>query len=555
MTTLRPDANASAPAVEDALRALARAFSAVQLYLPNNPQRAQRLMDARQAFAELWRQGEALEIDVREATFVYDDVVVYQDSDRGSEALPWLLYRDGIRGLCIAPGFEETELEAFLGVVQGARVAKRDDDDLVTLLWVANFRHLTYRFLDSFGTASVSVAGDVVDATTGRVSLAVAGSTESAVTAPSFIRMEDFDGALYFLDATEVTALQDELARLYVEDPRRPVLDSLLDLIEGGVPADAREETFDALDCLVVESLTAGDYDLVAYALRESSALASRAELPPELAKALDTVPIRLSEPKAMAQLLLAIDENARTPSTALLDELFRELRPSALEPLVRWLGTASASPARAGVERASLRLASAHIAELSRLLEHADLGVVRGALKVAMQLATPATVPALSRLLRNDDVRMRLEAVNALAKVGSPGAMQALDRAIDDPDREVRVAIYRTIAGRKHAGSLPRLIAVLRAKEARAADLGEKMALFEAFGSLCGDAGVPELDAILNSRGLLGSKEPPDFRACAARALGMVGTPLAFAALQRASDTKEVVVRSAIMRAMREGL
>ena len=100
----------------------------------------------------------------------------------------------------------------------------------------------------------------------------------------------------------------------------------------------------------------------------------------------------------------------------------------------------------------------------------------------------------------------------------------------------------------------MPRLLAVLRAKETRATDLGEKMALFEAFGSLCGDAGVPELDAILNSKGLLGAKEPPEFRACAARALGLIGSPAAFASLQRASDTKEVVVRSAVLRAMREG-
>jgi HEAT repeat protein len=205
-------------------------------------------------------------------------------------------------------------------------------------------------------------------------------------------------------------------------------------------------------------------------------------------------------------------------------------------------------------VERASLRLAGAHTAELSRLLEQADLGVVRGALKLATQLATPATVPGLSRVLRSSEQRMRLDAVNALANVGSPGAMQALERAIEDPDREVRVAIYRAIAARKHAPSLPRLLAVLRSKEARVTDLGEKMALFEAFGILCGDAGVAELDAILNSKGLLGAKEPPEFRACAARALGMIGTPLAITALGRASDAKEVVVRSAVTRAMREG-
>jgi HEAT repeat protein len=79
-------------------------------------------------------------------------------------------------------------------------------------------------------------------------------------------------------------------------------------------------------------------------------------------------------------------------------------------------------------------------------------------------------------------------------------------------------------------------------------------MALFEAFGGLCGDQGVAELDGILNARGFLGAKETPEMRACAARALGLVGSRTAMAALQKSADTKDVVVRSAVARAMRGG-
>jgi HEAT repeat protein len=40
--------------------------------------------------------------------------------------------------------------------------------------------------------------------------------------------------------------------------------------------------------------------------------------------------------------------------------------------------------------------------------------------------------------------------------------------------------------------------------------------------------------------------------RACAARALGLIGTSAARAALQRAADSKDMVVRSAVTRAQR---
>ena len=38
------------------------------------------------------------------------------------------------------------------------------------------------------------------------------------------------------------------------------------------------------------------------------------------------------------------------------------------------------------------------------------------------------------------------------------------------------------------------------------------------------------------------------------ARALGLIGTPAAMNALQRAADTRDVVVRNAVARAMRGG-
>jgi HEAT repeat protein len=261
---------------------------------------------------------------------------------------------------------------------------------------------------------------------------------------------------------------------------------------------------------------------------------------------------MRLSEPAVMRQLLQAIDESSRAPNTETLETLFGELHPTALQSLLGWLGAAQPSLARAAVERASLRLARAHTGELTRMLEHQDPNVVHGALRIATTLATPALVPALARLLGAADAIVRNEVVAALREIGSPGAMQALEGAIDDPDREVRVAAFRAIAVRKHAPALPKLRVALKRRELRSADLGEKMALFEAFGTLCGDAGVPELDSMLNSRGLIGAREPTEVRACAARALALIGTSAARSALQRASDSKDMVVRSAVTRAQR---
>ena len=64
-----------------------------------------------------------------------------------------------------------------------------------------------------------------------------------------------------------------------------------------------------------------------------------------------------------------------------------------------------------------------------------------------------------------------------------------------------------------------------MKGRALRDADLTEKMAVFEAYGALCGDEGVAALDAMLNGKSLFGRREDSELRACAAVALGRVGT------------------------------
>jgi HEAT repeat protein len=87
-----------------------------------------------------------------------------------------------------------------------------------------------------------------------------------------------------------------------------------------------------------------------------------------------------------------------------------------------------------------------------------------------------------------------------------------------------------------------------------RETDLTEKMAFFEAYGSLCGDAGVSQLDAMLNGKGFLGRREDPEIRACAAIALGRIGSENAVSALRKSAAEKDIVVRNAVTRALRGG-
>ena len=59
-------------------------------------------------------------------------------------------------------------------------------------------------------------------------------------------------------------------------------------------------------------------------------------------------------------------------------------------------------------------------------------------------------------------------------------------------------------------------------------------------------------MDKLLNGKGFLGRKEPAEIRACAALALGKIGTEKARHSLQVATNEDDAVVRSAVNRALR---
>ncbi len=84
--------------------------------------------------------------------------------------------------------------------------------------------------------------------------------------------------------------------------------------------------------------------------------------------------------------------------------------------------------------------------------------------------------------------------------------------------------------------------------------DLTEKMAFFEAYGSIAGAAGLKALSTILLPRGLLKLKEPlGDPRLRRHRDRQDPQPPRPAKLLQRAAEDKDLVVRNAVNRALRE--
>ncbi len=546
--------------VAELINSVVKALRAFHMYLPNNPIYQRATENVRAAFAPIWAVVDQLALTVAETDFVWEEQVVYHQPAKG-ESLAWGLFKDGMRSLTIRRGAEEEELPRFLEMVNQARYLAADaGDDLLTLLWEQEYQFIQYHFVEFFGEgggalpeSSGSAAAPANDPETAKARQAQAAE-EAPPRPKGVVDLEEFDSTLYFLDEAEINAVAADLQEEYRRDARGAAINVLFDLFElHGDPA-IRDEILGTLEGLFPNFLNARDFRTAAAVLRDAKVVTGRAPgLTAENRARLDAFVTKLSEPAIVGQLVQSLDEAPALAGQAEVAEVLRELQGAALEPVLAWLPKLSSAPLREVLEGVVDRLAAAHGNEVLRILRNPESEALAGVVPLCGRLMLHQAVPGLGEVSRHQDAALRLAAVQALAQLGTPAALGFIDQAIEDGDRAVRLVAVRSAGARGYKGALKRVEGVVLGRAVKEMDLTEKMAFFEAYGAIAGPAGLKALSGILLPRGLLKLKEPPETRACAAMALGKIRSPEARELLQKVLEDKDLVVRNAASRALRE--
>ena len=545
--------------IAELINGLVKALRAFHMYLPNNPIHRRATENLQAAFSPIWSVLDELVLTVAETDFVWEDQVVYHQLNK-TDSLAWGLFKDGMRSLTIRRGAEQEELTRFLELINQARYLAADaGDDLLTLLWEQEFQYIQYHFVEFFGegggampqqTGTYPTGGDDATARQRREQVA-----EEAPPKPKgVVDLEDFDSTLYFLDESEIHQVAREVENEYRRDVRSSALNVLFDLFELEGDPQIRSEVLDILDHLFPNLLNARDFRTAAAVLRESKILTSRGKglVAAERAR-LDAFVAKLSEPAIVSQLLQSLDETPSLAGEAEVAEVLRELRGTALEPVLSAIPVLASPALRTLLEGVADRLASSHTDEVSRILRSPDSPALASVVALCGRLGLHQVVPGLGNTVTHGDPAVRLASVQALAQLGTPGALALVDKAIEDRDRGVRLAAVRAVGSRGYKGALKRVESVVLGKSVKEMDLTEKMAFFEAYGTIAGAGAVKALSGILLRRGLLKLKESSETRACAAIALGKVRTAEARDILTQVAEDKDLVVRNAVSRALRE--
>ena len=547
--------------IEELLHVLVKGQRALQMYLPNNPMYSRALDQISAAFAPVWGVTGRLVLDIREGEIVWDGVTVYRQAAR-TEGLAWQLYKDGLRRLTLLPGVETEEIVRFLDVVNRSRLFAADaGDDLLTLLWEQDFVLVSHTFVEVLGDGleflQESGARDsVVEPEQAQTEVAAA-QTASGGSAPGMVDPAEFDSTPFFLEEAEIRLIQSDLDDEYRRDIRQAAIDALLDILESQREPEVRREVVALLEDILPAQLSTGGFRAVARILRELRVIAVRAPgLDQGMHSAILSFEDRLSQPDILEQLFSALEDSSIRPSEDDIGEVLRELKPSALPVVLAHLGRTLDPNVRRALEPSVEQLARAQPTALAALLDSGPEDVIEPAITLASKLGLSQLVPSIVGHLKDGSAATRLAAIRALGEFATPTSVGAVETALDDEERAVRQAALAVLVSRGGSGgAVRRLEAMLFEDKDPGWERNERRSIFEAYGQLAGEAAMPRLQELLESRGIFRRKIPPDTRACAIFALAKVRSFDARMLADRFTADKEPSVRSAANAVLRDWL
>jgi hypothetical protein len=544
---------------------LGKAFRAYQLYDENNPVRRRFVESLRAEFEKLWTEVEQLVVTLDQDHIYLGGIEVYRAESR-SVSLAFLFFKDGVREVTFLPGIERDELVRFLSVLQRARKLSPEGDDLLTILWEEDLQHLQYQHVNLLaeGVALPEAGAGNTQAELQAVleaeaeeqavgSEAVAGEEGDESPAPQTVSQDDFNPTLYVLDPREMEHLRNELQKELRRDVRGDVLSALFDRLEEPQDRERQSRILGVLATLLPNFLSRGALVAATRVLEELRRMEAAPELfdeqrLQESRALLDEV----SAPGTLDELIRALYDGTIRATPSQLGGFLQFLRGAALSPLLRAAETVGHKELQAVLREAVKGIATRNRSEVVRLLGENDEVIAAGAARLAGSMQIIEAGPSLARLLSHPRPSVRLAAIEAAMSLKASTAAGALERTLKDPDRDVRVAAARALGTLRYRPAADALATIVTGKSMRNADIGEKVALFEAYGMVADEAGVPLLDGLLNGKGFLGKREPAEIRAAAALGLGSIAGPAARSALQKASQDDDPVVRSNVNRALR---
>jgi len=558
--------------VADWIQALVRTLKAYRMYLPNNPtlHKFQSDLEAR-TWSCLKEIGDIV-LNVQQFDLLFEDYSVYHNAAR-EESLAFRFFTDGVRQITFREGLEPQELRGLLEVLKKATDPSQGQDDVVTLLWERDFRHIEYvhisidEIVDESGSSQDytpeegAIEGGIPwpsSPATVDEEAPVSSSGESVLErsddwnpkAPIKSSWDESIGVQFALSEQESKALHESIG---IEEAR-PLLTEVLEIVAAILTSEEEPTSFlesaSAFQKFIELALEEGDLARANQLLsRLRTIAAQRAETHNEFRGLAEQVIREIGRPSFLGQFAPILNAHPEL-DPALLTNFLVQIGASAAGAICDLLGQVNHMKHRRALCEALAISCKDDVDVLISRLGDPRWYVIRNVVYVLGRIAHQGVERALDRALHHEDVRVRKEAVRALGNIESPTSRAFLVSAFRDPDATVRVQAALTLAQRRDDRAAQSIWSALAAPEFAKRDQAERRVFFEALGKCGSDSFVPRLTEMLTKGGLFrGANE--EERMNSALTLAWLGTPKAIEVLNRELISKREPVRKAVEAAL----
>jgi HEAT repeat protein len=501
--------------------------------------------------------------------FVADDVLLedsslYPARSRDDNlALPF--FRDGVRALTVHPGIEPDEVNALVDAVLQVTGQNVDNDDLVTLLWEANLRHVDVDYVppeDDVGGGGSGEAPEAGERSAipwpGSIQSVEEEKTEPEVSAEESINEEGrSDDWSMGVQVIELEAQFDELATLapgtlerFREEFRleheAPLLPTALMVsrayLAAGANAEDRVELARFQPRLLRLAISRGAWDEARQAL-EMLGESGGSEW------SIESFVQELLQPISIASAIEHVDRQ-EAPQVQQFIELARDFGDLGIDWLNLVLAETQQGRNRRMIAEAIAVMCRDHTERLAPWLSDPRWYVVRNVVHILGWIGGPSVVSMLQVAARHPDPRVRVEVVAALGQCDAEQTRPVLMGMLEGADARMFCSILHQLGGRRDPQTGKLMVLLLQDPQFEQRTAEEQRAILSTLGSAGGDEIVADLEAEL----LKGSwfARYDSHRGHVARTLARIGTPLAHEVLSRHVNSKRIAVRKACEDALR---
>lgn len=529
----------------------ARTLKTCRLYDPGNPAvlrfRAQLFESLKGVLTE---HGE-IALRFTSDDVMCDGVSIYRARSR-DDNLAFPFFRDGVRGIAFQPGVTSAELDALIDTVVQVTGQTQAEDDLVTLLWQADLKHIMADHVPAEGDLSGPTGLDSGEVMPWPGAEAAAEEDAAAVpVAPEAGeegRSDDWNVGDPTADLeTSIAILQRDsqasLARFRMDydlERETPAVTAALGLarayLEAGTPEDA-QEMGRFLPRVLKHAIGEGNW----YGARDALELIRYCGNP-EWSDA--SLAQELLQPISITSALQRLD---RQDAAALAE--FIALARSLGEPDVDLLNLVLAETTRQDhrqqLTAAVIDVCRENPERLAPWLSDPREAVVMSVIRMLGEIGGPSVLGLLRPLAHHPDPRVRQEVVSALRRVGSDEVRPLFLKMLSEADARTFPLLLQILGDRRDPAVARRMLEFVQDDTFERRPVEERRVIYMTLAAVGGDESVPDLESELHSGGWFSRGNDAD-RPSIARCLARIGTPLARAALERGAQSRRPAIRGA---------